>query len=86
MLWEMGLLPDVRVLPEAFTRRPVASRESAIQGWLDDATPPDADACRARIAARFDQLFEEVEGGYVVRREQAMRESTFLVDKLVHRF
>ncbi|MCZ2109556.1 MAG: methyltransferase domain-containing protein [Dehalococcoidia bacterium] len=74
VLWEMGLLPDVRVLPEPFMRHPSRSREAAIQGWLNDATPPNPDECRTRLEARFEQLFEEMNGGYVVRRDLPTRE------------
>jgi hypothetical protein len=77
VLWEIGRLPDVRVLPEygAPLPRPVPTREAAIEAgvaafqsaqWTFWPMPVELDArLRALLEARFEQLFTESDDGYV---------------------
>jgi len=66
VLWEMGILPDVRVLPEPFQfRQPTPpTREQAISTWLEQLNPRDREAAARRVEARFDSLFEHTPDGY----------------------
>lgn len=79
VLWELGILPDIRVLPEptAAPIPPVASREEAIQmalvrfshdQWAFWPLAPEL-AARGRhvLEARFDTLFTETADGFVPR-------------------
>jgi len=74
VLWDMGLLPDVRVLPGPFTRHGAKSPEAVIDGWLQDTMPRDPDTCRARLEPHIAELTEQTESGYIARRPAAMRE------------
>ncbi len=74
VLWDMGLLPDVRVLPGPFTRHAAKSREAVIDGFLQDTMPRDPETCRARLEPRIAELTEQTESGYVGKRPAAMRE------------
>ena len=68
VLWEMGILPDVRVLP-VVRRGPVTpgdagwpqTREAAVEMALGGrrVSAEDKDRARSRIEARFDELFAE---------------------------
>lgn len=84
VLWEMGLLPDVRVLPEFVRPRISATREDAVQSALDQL-PSDqwalwalGEALTSRIRMlvdeRFNKLFEETAGGYLPRWIEPRRE------------
>lgn len=66
VLWEMGVLPDVRVLPERFARRVPTppTREEAVKAWLDNQSPRDRATAERRLEARFDELFTKAEDGY----------------------
>ncbi len=66
VLWEMGILPDVRVLPEPFQfRQPTpATREEAISASLDQLNVRDRETASRRIEANFDSLFGETPEGY----------------------
>lgn len=59
VLWEMGILPDVRVLPDPF--RPLQglprTREQAVSFALERVEPPDPTEAAKRIEAEFDALF-----------------------------
>lgn len=74
VLWDMGLLPDVRVLPGPFTRHGAKSPEAVIEGWLQDTMPRDPQTCRARLEPHIAELTEQTESGYIGRRPAAMRE------------
>jgi hypothetical protein len=66
VLWEMGILPDVRVLPEPFQHRGPATptREATITTWLDQLNPRDREAAAHRLAAHFDTLFVATPEGF----------------------
>ncbi len=59
VLWEMGILPDVRMLPESFEwpEAQPATRDEAIQFAVDQVDPPDKEAAARRVDAKFDALF-----------------------------
>ena len=68
-LWEMGILPDVRVLPEPAwweTDLP-ATREEAVKILLDSVWLEPGDRQRASdlFEAGFDELFRSTPGGYL---------------------
>jgi SAM-dependent methyltransferase len=79
VLWELGFLPDIRVLPEATVAPlpPAADREAAVQlalarfaseQWAFWPLEPGL-AARARrvVEAEFDALFAETPAGFVPR-------------------
>ncbi len=71
-LWEMGILPDVRVLPgsgraSAILRFRQTSRQEVIDSAVSaDVLPDEAarEAARRRVEAAFDELFELADGAY----------------------
>ncbi|MBQ10350.1 MAG: hypothetical protein CMJ45_02235 [Planctomyces sp.] len=77
-LWEMGILPDVKVLPEIpwwETEFP-KTKEESIQvilagSWLD---PSDHQRARSTIEPRFDDLFDASPEGYQPRWRKPMKE------------
>ena len=77
VLWEMGILPDVRVLPDSPWWESVPqSREDAIEltlvgGWLK---PEDQGRARSLVEERFDELFELGSEGFQPLWRPAMRE------------
>lgn len=75
VLWEMGLLPDVRVLPQPFLLRPAASKtmSEAIELWLHETDPKDVAGARARLEARAEELFVD-DKGFRPRTRPDMRE------------
>lgn len=73
VLWEMGVLPDIHVLPGAPTARRslqyatlAQTREDAIQGTLQGQWlgPEDRDRARGVIEAHFDELFADIPEGF----------------------
>ena len=67
VLWEMGVLPEVRVHPESFTwpEPQPATRAAAIQFALDQMQPRDREASGRRVEEHFDALFaSESTGAY----------------------
>jgi hypothetical protein len=69
VLWEMGILPDVRVVPEVGVRRVAPTREAAIALSLALGAPAGVPAgwkeqARRTLAAHFDELFRPVDGGF----------------------
>lgn len=68
-LWEMGILPDVQVLPEpAWWETDLPStREQAVQMVLDSVwlEPSDRQRARSAIETEFDGLFRPTPGGYL---------------------
>ena len=73
VLWEMGILPDIRVMPGAPTARSsiqfanlAKTREDAIQGTLQGQWLGSEDRDRARgvIEAHFDDLFADIPEGF----------------------
>jgi hypothetical protein len=73
VLWEQGILPEVRLLPapaRAATGWPAATRDQAIALALDRiGVPGDADA-RAVVERRFEELFEQDSTGFWPRQPQ----------------
>lgn len=72
VLWEMGILPDVRVLPARFGRNVALprTREQAAEqavGALDGHGLPYV---RAAVETLFDQLFQQTEEGFEPRYRQ----------------
>jgi len=66
VLWEMGRLPDVRVLPEPFQFRLPAppTREETITAWLDQFNLRDRETAVRRVDANFESLFRPTSEGY----------------------
>ncbi|GAB4336237.1 MAG: hypothetical protein Kow0010_24020 [Dehalococcoidia bacterium] len=66
VLWEMDILPDVRVLPAPFRggRDYPQSRDEAIDFALSQVATLDAARARQRIEAEFDRLYERGAEGY----------------------
>jgi SAM-dependent methyltransferase len=66
VLWEMGILPDVRVLPNDF-RFPGAlpqSPDAAVDYALDRLPAKDKEPARAIVTERLSELFTQDESGY----------------------
>ncbi len=67
VMWEAGLLPEVRLLPEPFTwpERTAypTNEEEAVAFALDDVEAADVPGARARVAARLDELYAREPGG-----------------------
>jgi SAM-dependent methyltransferase len=69
VLWEMGIVPDVRVLQNSVATAlggVYPSREEAIETVTKNAAlnPEDASRAGAALELRFDELFSAVEGGF----------------------
>lgn len=67
VLWEMGFLPDVRVLGSATLPAQVfKTREEAIDTSLrtNQCEPKDPEASRRRLQERFDDLFVSTPDGF----------------------
>lgn len=78
VLWDLGILPDVRVLPESpwwENQRP-PTREEAVQMVLEDRwlMPEDHDRARSLIEGGFNELFAPSQEGYVPQWRPEMRE------------
>jgi len=77
VLWEMGILPDVRVLPAATRRATVQmphTRDEAIQFALRRFPEVEPERGGAVVEAQFAALFEAREGRYWPRWLPAARE------------
>lgn len=63
ILWENGIIPDVRVVDEWFTwpERLPTDEASAIEFALAELEPRDEPAARRQVAARLDELYEHGE-------------------------
>ena len=69
VLWEMGILPDVRVLPEPFRiggsgRALPRTREDAIDRAVQTPGMENDPRARAVIEAHFDELFTPIPEGF----------------------
>ena len=68
VLWEMGILPDVRVLPSPFLRRdemaPARTREEAVQLAIDQVEAADPAEAARRVERDFDSLFTTTPDGF----------------------
>lgn len=75
VLWELGILPDVRVLPERPPRQRVGrERAAVIEAALTRLSAEGDTAAAARIESAFDSLFAVGEDGYVGRWQSDVRE------------
>jgi len=79
VLWEMGILPDVRVLPNpfAFVAAMPQTPEEAVEFALSRIEPEsEAQVAEVRgiIADRVDELFEQTARGYKPRWRPTARE------------
>ncbi|MBI5949119.1 MAG: methyltransferase domain-containing protein [Chloroflexi bacterium] len=76
VLWEMGILPDIRVLPEPFTGRAGGgpTREETIEATIAQVRPLDREAARERLEAAFDTLFVETPRGFRPAQRRDSRE------------
>ena len=78
VLWEMGILPDVRVLPESpwWENQTPPTREEAVQMILEDRwlKPEDRERARYVIESHFDELFASSPTGYLPQWRSEMRE------------
>lgn len=63
VLWEMEIVPDVRVFDEHFTwpERLPTDEQTAIRFALAELEPRDEDSARERMAARLDSLYQREE-------------------------
>jgi hypothetical protein len=71
VLWQMGILPDVRVLPGGWTDSVgmpgtglPQTREEAVAAAADRIWPEHADQARGKIEEHFDTLFAPSPGGF----------------------
>ena len=66
-LWEMGILPDVRVLPDPpwWDGEPPRTREAAVQVAVEEIDPSDHPHAAGIIEAHFDELFQPGPNGYI---------------------
>ena len=67
VLWEMGILADVHVLPgdRSAATPPSPTREAAIDSWLAWIRPLNVELTRERLASGFDRLFTQNGQGFV---------------------
>jgi hypothetical protein len=65
VLWDMGIVPDVRVLPESFAGVEIdlPTREDAVRFAVISVDAEGNDAARRRIEEGFDELFEPSSSG-----------------------
>ncbi len=67
VMWEAGLLPEVRLLPEPFTwpegSAYPTNEEEAVAFALDDVEAAGVPGAGARVAARLDELYTREPGG-----------------------
>ena len=67
VMWEAGLLPEIRLLPEPFTwperAEFPASEEEAVEFALNDVEASHVPGAEGRVAARLDELFARGAGG-----------------------
>ena len=78
VLWDMGILPDVRVMPESpwwEDQRP-PTREEAVQMIVEDRVvkPEDRERAKLLIESHFDDLFAQGEAGYLPQWRSEMHE------------
>lgn len=76
VLWEMGILPDVRVLPAPFSWGEDAPRspEEAVTAAASRIQVTTIPAARGRLAASLDRLFDIADGVYTATWRPPMRE------------
>ena len=78
VLWEMGILPDIRVMPlfPWWEGDEISTRDGAVEvalkgSWLK---PEDRDHARGVIESHFDELFATTAQGFLPLWHQGMRE------------
>jgi hypothetical protein len=67
VLWEMGILPDVRVLPERFRSvrgEPATTREAALRFAAESIGSELTPGLRAKLEPELDRLFTLTDGVY----------------------
>lgn len=65
VLWELGLLPDVRALPEAFRARGLPqTREDAVVNAIANIDAEGHPGARESIEAHFEALYTQTEHGF----------------------
>ena len=78
VLWDMGILPDVLVLPESpwWEEQTPPTREQAVQMILEDRwlKPEDRQRARSLIESHFDELFAPSKSGFLPQWRTEMRE------------
>jgi len=84
VLWELGIEPDVRVLPDLWGSPTSPNREAAVQAammsvrghqWAFWPLTPEVQArAKQLIETRFDELFGETAEGYAPRWVEPSRE------------
>ena len=84
VLWEMGIDPDVRMLPDLWRTAPLPTREAAFNTALTNARghqlafwpfkPELAERARQLVETRFDELFAQTSEGYQPRWQGTARE------------
>jgi SAM-dependent methyltransferase len=76
VLWEMGILPDVRVLPGEFRRGipPLNTEDDAVRFALDSLEPRDRSTAETRVREAFPRLFRPGDAGFVPAWRRPSRE------------
>jgi len=78
VLWDMGILPDVQVLPESpwWEGQTPPTREDAVQMILEDRwlKPEDRDRARSLVESNFDELFAPSDVGFLPQWRSDMYE------------
>jgi hypothetical protein len=76
VLWDLGRLPDLRVISDPRPAPVHAGRDAAVQAearafpaeqWAQWPVPGLVEKAQAGIEAHFDELFEAVDGGFRLR-------------------
>ncbi len=76
VLWDLGLLPDVQLLPDGFrgARERPPTRDEAVRFALERANAQDLPGAAAKVEAHFDELFAETPQGFVPKWMPPTRE------------
>ena len=78
VLWEMGILPEIRIMPEPpwWENQTPPTREEAVQMVLEDRLLKleDRDRVRSLIESHFDELFAPSPAGFLPQWRSDMRE------------
>ena len=78
VLWDMGILPDVQVMPESpwWENQCPSTREEAIKMVVEDRVikPDDRERAQSVVETHFNELFTPREAGFVPQWRKEMRE------------
>ncbi len=76
VLWDLGLLPEIRVLPDPFRfgRDRPPTREAAVQYALTRSGAQAKEGAAAVVEAHFDELFSEAGEGFLPQWAPPARE------------